>query len=554
MKSPIEYFLDWEKQTPDQVFLRQPKGKSWKEITYGEAAVEVRKLLQVLIDMGLKKGDHIGILSKNCYHWIIADLAISLGGYISVPYYASLPKDQLKEVVEKSDIKLLFAGKLDEWGNKGEALNDKLKVIKFPHYEGNAKVNVGEEWAELMNDKKEATDYTLPKLDELWTILFTSGTTGSPKGVMLNYRNVAVVFRDEEKYNTLGINELKEFRFFSFLPLNHVAERIVIESAALYKGGSISFGESIDTFVDNLKDTQPTVFFAVPRIWSKFQSGIFGKIKPNVVNTLLSTPILSSFFRAKLKVALGLAEAKIVLTGAALTPVHLKKWYRKLGLNLREVYGATEACGAVTLTPKDELSDVNVGKPIAGSKIRIDEQTGEIIYFSEQNMQGYYKDPEKTQEILKDGWIYSGDKGNIDENGSLHIVGRVKDAFKTEKGKYITPNPIEENLLKSDLLEQACVVGLTTPQPIALVNLSENGLNKDNKQVSVELKVHIEKVNQNLANYERISTIVVTKEIWSEQNKLLTPTLKVKRNKIDEKYMNKYLDWHRETENIIMES
>ena len=195
-----------------------------------------------------------------------------------------------------------------------------------------------------------------------------------------------------------------------------------------------------------------------------------------------------------------------------------------------------------------------MGKPIAGSKIRIDEQTGEIIYFSEQNMQGYYKDPEKTQEILKDGWIYSGDKGKIDENGSLHIVGRVKDAFKTEKGKYITPNPIEENLLKSDLLEQACVVGLTTPQPIALVNLSENGLNKDNKQVSVELKVHIEKVNQNLANYERISTIVVTKEIWSEQNKLLTPTLKVKRNKIDEKYMNKYLDWHRETENIIMES
>ena len=145
-------------------------------------------------------------------------------------------------------------------------------------------------------------------------------------------------------------------------------------------------------------------------------------------------------------------------------------------------------------------------------------------------------------------------KGKIDENGSLHIVGRVKDAFKTEKGKYITPNPIEENLLKSDLLEQACVVGLTTPQPIALVNLSENGLNKDSKQVSVELKVHIEKVNQNLANYERISTIVVTKEIWSEQNKLLTPTLKVKRNKIDEKYMNKYLDWHRETENIIMES
>ena len=154
MKSPIAYFLEWEKKTPNQVFLRQPKGKTWKEITYKETAIEVRKLLQVLKDMGLKKGDHIGILSKNCYHWIIADLAISLGGYISVPYYASLPKDQLKEVIEKSDIKLLFAGKLDEWGNKGEALHDELKVIKFPHYEGNAKVDVGEEWEVLIKDNE----------------------------------------------------------------------------------------------------------------------------------------------------------------------------------------------------------------------------------------------------------------------------------------------------------------------------------------------------------------------------------------------------------------
>mgnify|MGYP001482307012 CR=1 FL=1 len=163
-------------------------------------------------------------------------------------------------------------------------------------------------------------------------------------------------------------------------------------------------------------------------------------------------------------------------------------------------------------------------------------------------------DPEKTAEILKDGWIYSGDKGKIDNNGSLHIVGRVKDAFKTEKGKYITPNPIEENLLKSDFLEQACVVGLTTPQPIALVNLSENGLKKNQNQIRSELKNHIDLVNQNLANYEKISTIIITTEAWSEHNKLLTPTLKVKRNKIDEKYMNKYLDWHLSSEKIIIES
>ena len=553
MKTPIAYFLQWEQKTPNNVFLRQPKGSNWKEITYKEAGEEIRKLLTVLKQKGLQKGDHIGILSKNCYHWIIADLAISLGGYISVPYYASLPKNQLKEVIEKSDIKLLFAGKLDEWGNKNEALSENLQVIKFPHYEGNAKVTAGEEWEDLMENIIGTAEITLPELDDLWTILFTSGTTGSPKGVMLNYRNVAVVFRDEEKYNTLGINELKEHRFFSFLPLNHVAERIVIESAALYKGGSISFGESIDTFVENLKDTQPTVFFAVPRIWSKFQSGISGKIKPWVLNPLLSTPLISSFFRSKLKVALGLSEAKIVLTGAALTPIHLKKWYRKLGLNLREVYGATESCGAVTITPKDELSDVNVGKPIAGSKIKIDPDSGEIIYYSEQNMLGYYKDPDKTKEILKDGWIYSGDKGRLDKNGSLQIVGRVKDAFKTEKGKYITPNPIEEQLLKSDLLEQACVVGLTLPQPIALVNLSEIGQQADEDYIKQDLKNHLDNLNESLANFERISTVVINKETWTEHNNLLTPTLKVKRNKIDETFMNDYLVWHNSKEQIIFE-
>ena len=553
MKTPIEYFYHWEKETPENVFLKQPFGNKWTTMTFAETANEARKLVTALNEIGLKKGDHIGILSKNCYHWIITDIAITMGGFISVPFYASLPKDQLNEVILKSDIKLLFIGKLDSWGNKGEALPKTLKTITFPHYEGNAKVNIGVTWKELVTNKKPFSENFIPKLDDTWTILFTSGTTGSPKGVMLPFKSIAAVFRDEERYNTLGIHQLKEHTFFSFLPLNHVAERLAIEGAAFFTGGSISFAESIDTFIKNLQDIQPTVFFAVPRIWSKFQMGVLDKLSQKKLNALLKTPFISNVIKKKLKKALGLSNAEIVLTGAALTPVHLKQWYRKIDINLREVFGATEACGAITVTPLGEISDIGVGKAIQGIDIKIDEKNGEVIYRSDQLMTGYYKEEEKTKEILQDGWYYSGDKGFIDEHKNLNIIGRVKDAFKTEKGIYITPNPIENSLSKNELIEQVCVAGLTSPQPIALINLSEIAEGSNNKQIAENLTEQLKNTNQKLSNHSKVECIVITNELWTEENHILTPTLKVKRNKIDEKYMNKYKDWYNQKEPIIWE-
>lgn len=553
MKTPIEYFYNWEKETPENVFLKQPFGDKWKHLTFAQTANEARKLVTALNDIGLQRGDHIGILSKNCYHWIIADIAITMGGFISVPFYASLPKAQLNEVIIKSDIKLLFIGKLDSWGDKIEAIPENLKTITFPHYEGNAKVNIETNWNELIKDKIPFTENFIPKLEDTWTILFTSGTTGSPKGVMLPFKSIAAVFRDEERYNTLGIHKLKEHTFFSFLPLNHVAERLAIEGAAFFTGGSISFAESIDTFIKNLQDIQPTVFFAVPRIWSKFQMGVLDKISQKKLNTLLNTPFISVLIKKKLKKALGLSKAEIVLTGAALTPVHLKKWYNKIGINLREVFGATEACGAITVTPIGEVSDIGVGKAIQGIDIKIDKKNGEVIYRSDQLMTGYYKEEGKTKEIIQDGWYYSGDKGFIDEYKNLNIIGRVKDAFKTEKGIYITPNPIENSLSKNELIEQICVAGLTSPQPIALVNLSEISKASNKGKIAEKLKNQLKYTNQELANHSKIECIVVTKDIWTEENNILTPTLKVKRNKIDEKYMTKYKDWYNQKEPIIWE-
>ena len=262
----IERFYHWEQTTPDKIFMRQPKGDSWQTITFSEAGQAARKMVTALKSKGLQKGDHIGIYSKNCYHWILADLAILMGGFVSVPYYASLPKGQLATVIELSDIKAIFLGKLEKWGDKAEAIPDSVISIRFPHYKNNAEVTIGDDWDDLIAQHPPMTANYIPDLDDLWTIKFTSGTTGTPKGVMHVHRSPAMIMINEKKTGWLGMFDNNDHRYLSFLPLNHVGERIGLELPAIWSGGMISFAENLDTFAKNLQDTQPTIFFAVPRI------------------------------------------------------------------------------------------------------------------------------------------------------------------------------------------------------------------------------------------------------------------------------------------------
>lgn len=553
LKTAIEYFYDWETNDPNRIFLRQPYGKIWKTNTYAQAGKEARRMTAALQALGLKEGDHIGIYSKNCYHWIITDLAIMMGGFVSVPFFASLPKEQLQEVVIKGDIKVLFVGKLDKWDEHPKGIPAHVQIIRFPYYEGNAVVKEGLDWEELVKNNAPVTTRYIPNIDAVWSILFTSGTTGSPKGAMLTHRSPATVMDDESRNNELGIGTLKNVQLLSFLPLNHVGERIAIEMLCLWTGGTMSFVESIHTFAQNLQDTQPTFFFAVPRIWTKIQKGIFERIPEKVLNTLLAIPIVSYFIKKILCQKMGFGRLKITLTGAAITPTHLKEWYRKLGINLREVYGMTECCGSATLTPIGEFSSDNVGKPLKGFELKIAPNTGEVLYRSSQQMIGYYKEPEKSAEMLKDGWIHSGDKGSLDKDGNLRIIGRIGDTFKTAKGKFIIPTGIEAELTKIPVIEQVCVVGLGIEQPLALVNLSEMAQSMDKSVIEHDLRTALETVNVTLNNYEKISTIVITHETWSEQNQLLTPTLKTRRGKINDKYSGRYQQWSEQKNKVIWE-
>jgi len=548
----IERFYHWESTTPDKVFLRQPKGENWKDITFAQAGREARKLVSALQTQGLKTGDHIGLYSKNCCHWIIADLAILMGGFVSVPFYSSLPGPQLAEVIKLGDLKAIFVGKLDYWDDTHDkAVSGDLCVINFPHYQGNTKVSIGLEWEKLIEEHEPVTKNFIPEPDDLWTIKFTSGTTGTPKGVMHIHRTPALYMLNEEKTNWIGIFTLKKARFFSFLPLNHVGERFGIEIPAIWMGGIISFAESLEKFPKNMQDTQPNLFFAVPRIWINFYLGVINKIPEKRLNNLLSLPIISSFLKKKILTTLGFRDLKFAATGAAITPAFIKSFYKKLGIHLIEAYGMTEVAGSITNAPMSNAPLDSVGKAIPDGEVRIHAETGEILMKSPYMMKGYFKNPEKTNEVLKDGWLHSGDKGTLDADGFLRVIGRVKDTFKTSKGSYVTPNPLEEVLAKNTYVEQVCVVGLGIPQPIALFNLSEMGLAVDQKDVENSILSSITTLNASRANYERISTAVIHSEIWSLDNDCLTPTLKVKRFSLDKLFGEKYLAWHESADKVI---
>ncbi|MEM6269309.1 MAG: AMP-binding protein [Bacteroidota bacterium] len=545
----LSYFYHWESTTPEAPFLYQPQGKEWFTLTYRQAGEEVRQIAAALQARGLAPGTHVGIISKNCYHWILADLAITMAGYVSVPFFPNLAPRQLAEVIRLSDIRLLFAGKLETW--HPEAIPEAVEIVSFPHYPGNVRIAEGTAWEELRARHPALRGNPLPDLDDLWTVLFTSGTTGTPKGVMLAHRAAAVILANEQENHDLGIFRLPEHRFFSFLPLNHVAERISVETACLLTGGTISFGESIATFGQNLRDTQPTFFFAVPRIWSKFQGAVLAKLPPRRLATLLRIPLLGPALKKRLRSAMGLSRAGVILTGAAPTPENLKQWYLGLGLYLREVYGMTETSGAVTVMPWEELRPGSVGKPLSGVEVRIDPENDELCVRLPWRMEGYYQDPELTARVLRDGWLHTGDKARVDEDGFVYIIGRVKDSFKTAKGKYVAPAPIEEGMASNDLVDQVCVVGSGLAQPLALVVLSEYGRTQDRTAVEGLLAGTLGEVNRELPAYARLSTLVLFTEEWTVENEMLTPTLKIRRSRVDERFGSHYGEWFNRKEDLV---
>jgi long-chain acyl-CoA synthetase len=526
----------WEKNVPDQPFLRQPVNGQWKEYSWKQAAREIRSVAAFLKSLDLPPGSRIALLSKNCAHWIMADLAIGMAGHVSVPIYPTLSAHGIRSILEHSEARAIFIGKLDDYSTQAEAIAANLVKISFPLYG----INEGHRWDDILSAHAPLAEDRLPDPNDLFTIMYTSGTTGKPKGVMYNYFCPAYII--DKVIPSLELPE--HARFFSYLPLCHIAERAVVETGVIFLGGTVSFTESIELFSKNLQEVQPDVFFAVPRIWAKFQEGILGKMPQAKLDKLLRIPVLNSIVRKKIKKGIGLSRAILILSGAAPIPVSLLEWYKKLGVNIQEGYAMTEDCCYSHANRRNNIRIGTVGQRFPEIDLRISEE-GEIQIRHKALMLGYYKEPELTKQAFTgDGYLKTGDKGSVDKDGFLKITGRVKDLFKTDKGKYIAPAPIEMKIMANPDVDQVCVVGMGIPQPIALIVLSPDGKKKDRQAVASSLTATLNSVNPNLESFEKLQKAVIMKEDWTVPNGLLTPTLKVKRNEIEKIHLPRYPHWY----------
>lgn len=541
---PLDVFYEREARHPCQRFLVQPIGGGQVEtLTWADVGHQARCAAHWLRARELPQGSHIALISKNCAHWIIADLAIWMAGHVSVPLYPNLTADSVNQVLTHSESVLAFIGKLDDWPGMSAGVPADLPTISLPlHPPGESAFS----WDDLQRSSPIQDD-PRPAAEQLATIIYTSGTTGQPKGVMHSFANLG--FATTHGTRLFGLNE--HDRLLSYLPLCHVAERMFVELASIYTGQTVFFAESLDTFITDLKRARPTAMFGVPRIWTKFQMGVYGKIPAKRLDFLLGLPFIGKRVGRKVLAGLGLDALRVALSGAAPVPQTLLDWYQKLGLDVLEVYGMTESCGYSHICLPGQYKQGWIGKPCPEVEVRIDE-SGEVQVRSQANMLGYFKEPQKTAETLtEDGFLRTGDKGEQDAEGRLRLTGRLKEIFKTSKGKYVAPAPIENRLAVHSRIEQVCVVGDGLSAPLGLCVLSVVNQEEARGSLHSSLEKLLEEVNAGLDKHERLRRLVVVKDSWAVENGFLTPTLKIKRNVIEDTYGARFEEWSARSEAVL---
>ena len=552
LRLALDDVYHWEKTAPNRLWMTQPVGNGAVETyTWAQAMDQVRRMAAHLKSLDLEPGSHIALISKNCAHFVFADLAIWMAGHVSVALYPTLNAETISYIIDHSESKLLFVGKLDGWKEIEKGIPAGMPCISLPL----APPTDCESWDAVTSRTEPLQGYPSRKPEEAAIIVYTSGSTGRPKGVMHSFGAIAASETGaEEVFHTTA-----EDRMLSYLPLAHVFERFIVEIGSFRTGMQLFFAESLDTFIADLNRAQPTVFLSVPRLWLKFQLGVFHKLPPQKLERLLRVPLLNRVIKKKVLTGLGLQHVRLAASGSAPIPPDLIHWYRDLGLELLEGYGMSEdfAYSHASYPGKGRVG--YVGSPMPGVDVKISEE-GEILIKSPGNMMGYYKQPELTAECYtEDGYFRTGDRGERDHEGRLKITGRVKELFKTSKGKYVAPVPIENLLNNNANVEMCCVSGSGQPQPFALVLLAEELRPKlaegaVRAQVEGELDALLNEVNQAVESFERLQFLAVVKDPWLIENGFLTPTMKMKRSTLEDTYGPKVEDWYAAGRRILWEA
>lgn len=527
----LDDIYDWEAKASDRVYLTQPTGGGASvDYTWKQVVGEARKMATHLQSLGLQPGDKVAMLSKNCAHFFMAEMAIWMAGFTTVAIFPTENASTIQYVLEHSDAKALFVGKLDTWADQKPGVPADMPRIRFPL----APPDDCDAWDDIIGRTAPIEGRPARKPEDLAMIIYTSGSTGKPKGAMHSFLGVTRAARGI----TRAIAITPEDRALSYLPLAHVFERAYIEAASMVAGSHIFFAESLDTFVADLKRARPTIFISVPRLWLKFQQGVFKKMPPSRLDLFLKIPIIKGIIAKKVLTNLGLDSVRLAGSGSAPIPAELIAWYRRLGLNLLEGYAMTEDFAYSHLSTVEKCEPGYVGVPYHDVLVRISEE-GEVQIKSPGAMTGYYKQDDLTAEVFtEDGYFKTGDKGERRPDGLLKLTGRIKELFKTSKGKYVSPAPIENKINEHAAIELSCVSGSGRPAAYGLLVLAEDVrptmADPDTRaRLTADLSAWLDEVNKDLSGYEQMDFFVVTSEPWTIENGMLTPTMKIKRAKIE---------------------
>ena len=453
----------WERERPERIFLRSRSRKAWFANGPGKLADQVRRMATYLKAQGWEPGARVAILSRNCAWWMLADLAIWMSGYVTVPIYPSLKPQSVRRIMEHSEAKACFLGATDYDETAQSGIPAEVTCIRFP----TSAVNDWPTWDVLTSANSTMAGSPVRPWNDLATIIYTSGTTGTPKGVMHSFANLA----HNAKALAPLIGLTGQERFISYLPLAHIVERAGLEGTALYLGYRVFFTAGIETFLADVNRAQPTIFLSVPRLWLKFQQGVYEKIPRERLDKLLRIPILNGIIKRKVLRGLGLGAVRHAASGAAPLPLELLAWFRNWGWisgRLRHDRNADHSPSRAR-----DRSSWLCGRRHGGGggQIGAERRTPDP---SPMNMLGYFRDTEGTRAMFtEDGFIRTGDIGRIDPDGQLKIIGRLKEQFKTSKGKYVAPAPIESQFMAILMVEACCLMGTGMPHPFAVGVLSE---------------------------------------------------------------------------------
>ncbi|MFQ3237636.1 MAG: long-chain acyl-CoA synthetase [Paraglaciecola sp.] len=511
---------------PEKVFFHQPIAGYWRTFTWAEVTQQAQCIAQGLRAQGFVRGDRIVIMSKNCAEWIMADFAIAMAGLVSVPIYATAGVNIIEHVIKHSGAKAIFVGKLDSLDAAKAAIPPSLLSISFPY----PTVQCHGTWEKWLVAYAPIEGAYLPTSDDMATISYTSGTTSLPKGVVLSHKHFAAAAD-----NIIDVFEIKsDHRSMCYLPLAHITERSLV-AVFVRCQVEVYFTENLHTFVQDIQYASPTGFSSVPRLWSVFQAQIISQVGAHKLDKLLKLPIIGNLVAGKIRKKLGLHKARTFSSGAAPMSESVLAWYHKLGIAINEGWGMTETTGLASGNMPFKQEDLGtIGKPMPNVEMKLSADS-EILIRGDLVFSKYYNDEAATRESFIDGWFKTGDLATLTSSGAYKITGRIKEQFKTAKGKYVMPVPIESLLFGNLNVEQACVLGAGQKQPAAMVVLNQSSSRKS-ETITQSLQATLEQVNTLLEPHQKLDFMMVCRDGWTVENDLLTATTKVKRSDVEHHY------------------